>query len=316
MNKIDFIKNPKLYQGQTKKKISNEYFEGWYFKNIFDNYGISFIPGINIENGNKYAFIQVITESKSYYLKYNFKDFIYSNNPFYIKIGNNKFSDKELILDISDKLQAIEIKGKLIYSDNKLINSKFLSPNIMGPFSYLSFMECNHAIISMKNTITGNLKINGIELKINNGIGYIEKDWGVSFPKSYIWYQANNFSNNTTTICFSVANIPFKVFNFKGFICVLIIDGKEYRFTSYNKSKLVSFEILENYINIKFKKDKYTLEVLCERNNSFQLMAPKNGKMSKKIYETISATSIIKLYEKELLIYVDKSINCGLEIVN
>ena len=32
-----------------------------------------------------------------------------------------------------------------------IININFLNPNIMGPFSYIPFMECNHAILSMRS---------------------------------------------------------------------------------------------------------------------------------------------------------------------
>lgn len=53
----------------------------------------------------------------------------------------------------------------------------------MGPFSYIPFMECNHSILSMKSSANGLININDKEIKFNNGIGYIEKDWGYSIVK-------------------------------------------------------------------------------------------------------------------------------------
>ena len=44
---------------------------------------------------------------------------------------------------------------------------------------------------------------------------------------SIVW---NNFKNSDASFMLSIANIPFKVFKFRGIICVLIIDDKEYRF--------------------------------------------------------------------------------------
>lgn len=79
----------------------------------------------------------------------------------------------------------------------------------MGPFSYVPFMECNHVILSMKNNANGHININDNMLNFDNGIGYIEKDWGCSFPKKYIWCQGNNFQNPTTSFMLSIADIPF-----------------------------------------------------------------------------------------------------------
>lgn len=53
MNNIYLIKNPELFQGEKYLSKNKNYFEGWYFKNIGEEKGISFIPGINIEGDNK-----------------------------------------------------------------------------------------------------------------------------------------------------------------------------------------------------------------------------------------------------------------------
>lgn len=60
MNKLFLIKNPELFQGEKRIKTNNNYFEGWYFKNTNSKKGISFIPGININEQEKKAFIQII----------------------------------------------------------------------------------------------------------------------------------------------------------------------------------------------------------------------------------------------------------------
>lgn len=96
----------------------------------------------------------------------------------------------------------------------------------MGPFSYIPFMECNHAILCMCNSICGHIDLNENRIEFENGIGYIEKDWGCSFPKSYVWCQGNHFMHSNASFMLSIAEIPFKILNFKGFLCILIIDKK------------------------------------------------------------------------------------------
>ena len=186
LNKLYLIKNPDVFQGENKLKSNykSNYFEGWYFKNVGKDINISFIPSISINNGKQSCFIQVITQNYSYVIPYDIRFFSFSYSPFYIQIGNNYFSKDLIHIDISSK--DINISGDLIYTDSTYLKKKLLYPNIMGPFSYIPFMECNHAILDMKHTIYGSLLINDTIYDFNNGSGYIEKDWGISFPSSYV----------------------------------------------------------------------------------------------------------------------------------
>lgn len=315
MNKLLLIKNAELFQGAkylNKKKL---YFEGWYFKNINYQRGISFIPGINIDDTGAKAFIQIITNNKSYFVNYNIKYFEFNYEPFSIKIGNNSFSKEGININIEDESQALKIYGNIKYSNSRNINTNIFSPNIMGPFSYIPFMECNHAIINMQNTINGYININGETIQFNNDKGYIEKDWGCSFPKSYIWCQGNKFQKTNASFMFSVADIPLKLFNFKGFICVLLIDDKEFRFTTYNNAKLVECDITEDSFNVTFKRDLYILNMKSEYNKGLKLAAPVKGKMAKDIFESISASVNVTLKKNKETIFCGTSNMCGLEIV-
>ena len=232
MKKIDLIKNPELFQGEKYLNINKNYFEGWYFKNTTINNGISFIPGINIDGKNKKSFIQIITNNESYFVNYNIDDFKFNYNPFYIQIKNNIFSKEKIHIDIADKSQQLKIDGSVEYTNNKNINTNKFNPNIMGPFSYIPFMECNHAILSMKNIANGLIRINDNIINFNNDSGYIEKDWGCSFPKSYIWCQGNNFKNSNASFMLAIANIPFKILEFKGIICDIIFFIIDYNITN------------------------------------------------------------------------------------
>lgn len=53
MKKIFLLRNPELFQGEKYIRTNKNYFEGWYFKNINNINGISFIPGININRKEK-----------------------------------------------------------------------------------------------------------------------------------------------------------------------------------------------------------------------------------------------------------------------
>ena len=315
MNKLYLMRNPHIFQGEKYLYKNRNYFEGWYFKNINNKDGISFIPGINIDENNKKAFIQVITNDSSYFIDYNINDFKYNCNPFCVKIGNNVFSEDDIYIDIHDASQNIKINGDISYTNTKNIKTNFFNPNIMGPFSYVPYMECNHAILSMKNKIDGLININDKEMNFNNGIGYIEKDWGISFPKSYIWCQGNNFRKSNASFMISIANIPLKFLEFKGIICVLIIDNKEYKFTTYNNTKIIEYEVDNNLINITLKRGTYYINFKSKYDGGIKLIAPIKGKMKKDILESISSSITVTLQKNDDIIFRDTSINCGLEVV-
>ncbi len=316
MKKLFLIKNPDVFQGESKLNTDKMYFEGWYYKNTNSNEGIAFIPGINIDKKDRNAFIQVITRNSSYFINYNINDFEFNLSPFYIKIGNSTFSKDGINIDIKDNTQNIRINGEIKYKNSININTNFLSPNVMGPFSYIPFMECNHAILSMKSNINGEVIINDKKISFYNNVGYIEKDWGYSFPKSYIWCQANDFKNPDVSFMISIADIPFKMFSFRGIICVLIINGKEYKFTTYNNVKLLEYELNKNYINITLKKGKYNLNIKSNYDKGLKLSAPIKGEMKRDIYESISSLITITLKENNNVIFSDTSKNCGLELVD
>ena len=309
------MKSPELFQGEKYINTNENYFEGWYFKNTNNENGISFIPGININEQEKRAFIQVITNDSSHFINYNINDFKYSFSPFYVKIGNNFFSKDNIHVDINDKSQNLVITGDIKYSNSKNIGTNFLNPNIMGPFSYVPFMECNHAILNMKASANGEININNNKIMFTNGTNYMEKDWGCSFPKSYIWCQGNNFQNSNASFMLSIANIPFKAFHFNGIICDLIIDNTEFKFATYNNAKLVKYDVDNSSLNIVLKKGNYSLNIKSNYTAGLKLSAPVKGKMNKDIFESISASITITLKKDDNIIFSDTSTNCGLEIV-
>lgn len=160
-----------------------------------------------------------------------------------------------------------------------------------------------HAILSMQNNANGSININNYEMKFDNDMGYIEKDWGCSFPKTYIWCQGNNFQKSNASFMISIADVPFKMFKFKGVICVLLLDDKEYKFTTYNNAKLAEYDINDNSLNITLKKGEYYLNVKSTFDRGQKLAAPVKGGMSKDIFENISSLITVTLRQGDKTIF-------------
>lgn len=311
------INNPILFQGNLKKKY---YFEGWYYKIVSPNqdYSLAFIPGISINKFDSHCFIQVFitnrkNEIQTKYLRFPKEQFIVSNNPFNLSIGDNYFSENQIRIDINT--EDVSITGNLDFIDMVPIKKTWHSPSIMGFFSYLTFMECYHGVISMNHNIQGSLKVNGNNIDFTNGKGYIEKDWGKSFPKEYVWMQSNHFANDQTSFMFSEAIIPFLGLSFHGLIINLVYDNKEYRFATYNNARVIKKRIQNNEVYYEVKKGKLLLVVKAENDVTTLLASPRNGAMIESIKEGLSGTIYLELYKNKELIYSDTGYHSGLEIM-
>lgn len=311
------INNPILFQGSLKKK---NYFEGWYYKivNSGQNISLAFIPGVSINSKNTHAFIQVFitkknNDLKTKYISYELSDFNFKNSPFIMSVGNSFFSEDHIEISIQEK--DIFIEGKLNFSEMEKIKTSIFSPSIMGFFAFFKFMECYHGVISMRNKINGTLKIDDETIDFSDGVGYIEKDWGKSFPKEYVWMQCNHFKNKETSFMFSEAIIPFLGLSFHGLIVNLIYDLKEYRFATYNFAKVVKKDIKSNQVYYEIKKRKLKLVITAVNGKTTSLASPDNGAMVKTIKEGLSGIIRLVLYKNNVLIYQDEGTDAGLEIM-
>tara|TARA_X000000368_G_scaffold156786_1_gene123572 strand:+ start:6997 stop:7968 length:972 start_codon:yes stop_codon:yes gene_type:complete len=294
-NRLKAVWNPELYHGWGKK---NKFFEGWYYKIVSkdQDYAFALIPGIAMdENGLKQAFIQILDgkKLKSNYIKFSFDEF--KPNPIVhdIKIGNNRFKLNSIELNLPD------IKGKLIFRDIVPWSKSFFSPGIMGPFSFLPFMECYHGILSMNHSIYGELTINKKKINFDSGRGYIEKDWGHSFPLGYVWMQSNHFSKSKISFKLSVAKIPMKGFSFIGFIAGVWVNSELIEFTTYNFSNLKKCSINKEEVLIEMDNNKYKLIAKAIRSKSTKLAAPIQGFMDSRIEESMNSKINLVLIDKK-----------------
>lgn len=251
-----------------------DYFEGWYFKHQKDNRTLCLIPG----RSNEGSFIQIITNECSYQIPYSLAEY---NKRKTLAIGGNRFSRNKIALDIHT--EELSLTGSLAYSE--------LTPlryDIMGPFRFLP-MECNHAVLSMRHGISGELCLNDEILDFNGGVGYIEADRGRSFPESYTWVQCNSFNENISVMA-SVAKIPFAGGNFWGCICVVCHKGREYRLATYLGAKVKArskggLEIIGQGMRLIVNVPEY---------EGHKLYAPKDGEMSRTIHENASVKANFK----------------------
>lgn len=289
---------------QESNKNRN-FFEGWYFRHQTDGHSVSFIPGISFdENGKKSAFVQVITDRMSACVDYPYTEFEVSSNRLGIRIGKNIFTKRGVKIDLST--QELNCKGTLKYGALSPLKS-----DIMGPFRFLPFMECNHGVISMGHSLNGSLELNGDCIDFSGGKGYIEKDWGRSFPQNYLWAQCNRFPKDPCSIMASIADIPFAGLHFKGCICVVRYRAHEYRLATYRGVRIIRCDPS----GIILKQQDLVLNACFSPENSQKLFAPKTGGMTRIIRENAACRARFRFYRDNRQLFDLQSEEAGFEYV-
>ncbi len=187
----------------------------------------------------------------------------------------------------------------------------------MGPFSFIPGMECYHGIVNISHTINGNLIINGNKIEMTGGEGNIEKDWGKSFPQSWIWLQDNHFANSKATFMFSVADIPWLGSSFIGLISFLKTDNGFYNFSTYNGNKIAHLNINDNTLTVVLKQRGKKLKFATKYSQGGILKAPKNGLMKRDIVESITAEIELHVIDRKgKTLFKDNSKWVGMELAN
>ena len=107
----------------------------------------------------------------------------------------------------------------------------------------------------------------------------------------------------------SVADIRLPVL---GLICVLLAEGKEDRFATYNFSRIEKLQKGE----IVLRKSDMRLQINFSGENAQALSAPEKGKMKNMNKEDLDGTIDLKLCENEKVLCTFHGKNAGMEWVN
>jgi hypothetical protein len=255
----------------------SNFFRGRYYKHQNGKHSLSVIIG----ETNTEKFVQVITNKEVFQYK----------------------SHKGCLVSSQGiQLNYPEIKGTIHYG-----RLHPLSTHIMGPFHFLP-MQCNHEVVSMKHALSGSLRVRGKAINFSDGNGYIEGDYGRSFPKNYLWIQCNDFDDELS-IMVSIAHIPFLGFHFTGCICAILYKGKEYRLSTYKgvKVQLVTKE------HIILSQGHYYLDIHMKPTNEQPLRSPKKGQMVDVIHESISCQAHFHFRKGKKTVFDANSMNCSYE---
>jgi hypothetical protein len=158
------------------------------------------------------------------------------------------------------------------------------------------------------------LIINHVDYHFKREKGYLEKDWGISFPKRYIWIQGNHFENPKVSFMASIADIPFLGLAFEGIICQLDLGHRRLRFATYNGAKVSEMKKTEDGFEFTLRKRNISLQVIAHVPVTGVLKSPHLGSMVQTIKEGLGGNIELILKEKGQETLRMSSDHCGIEI--
>ncbi|MCC6904350.1 MAG: hypothetical protein IT326_00810 [Anaerolineae bacterium] len=331
------IWKPAVFHGHHRR---DNYFEGWYYKiaSPGGEHSCAIIAGIFISRDPQkhHAFIQFLDgmTGESSYHPYPPSAFSAARDEFFVQIGENQFSTDRILLEIDSPERCV--RGELHFTDLTPWPVSLFSPGVMGPYSFVPFMQCNHGILSFDHEIRGSLSISGQVVTFTDGRGYCEKDWGAAFPDAYVWMQSNHFGVPGTSFFGSIATIPWLKGAFTGYIAGLWHRGVLYRFTTYTGARTELLDVDARSVRWYLRGGKdvphtsvsttaphagytgYRLEVNARRARGATLLAP-YGEMVPRVLESLSGALDVRLSGvlpngDERLLFAETGRHAGLEV--
>jgi hypothetical protein len=312
--------HPAWYQGRGK---DGPHFEGWYYKLIDSSecHRLAVIPGIfkSTDPDESHAFVQILdgTSGNATYHEYPVEAFRAAERTLDIEVGPNRFALDQISLHIDTPDHSVI--GDLSFAALTPWRVTLISPGVMGWFAWVPLMQTYHGVLSLDHSIQGTLTVNGNSMSFSDGRGYIEKDWGRSFPDAWIWTQTNHFDQPGTSLTASVATIPWLGVSFRGFIIGLWHEGTLYRFATYTGAQIERLTVEEDEVQAVIVDRRHKMEITARGAAGGVLRGPTGADMAGRVPESLRATVMVRLSalgrDSSHLIFAGSGRNAGLEVV-
>ncbi|MEM6396041.1 MAG: tocopherol cyclase family protein [Bacteroidota bacterium] len=327
--------HPERWHGWGKRR---NYFEGWYCKLVVPDLDLAyaFIPGLSLEpDGSGHAFLQVLDGARSRvaYHKYELADFVPADDTFDLKIGPHRFWDE------GAEIHLPNLNAFVLFKTCKRWPRSPLAPGVMGWYGFVPGMECYHGLVSAHHQLSGWLEDDRGRHDLQDGIGYMEKDWGSSFPAAWVWLQSNHLTDfpGRASLMASVARIPWRGAHFRGFLCTWLWEDELQIFTTWNNSKH-EVHFGDGFVDLHFRRSERSSKVsilaqaLADRDAGSErsaktelkiraypasggnLVSPTPSGMAGKINESLKATLDITYLINGQVAYTGQAEWAGLEV--
>ncbi len=280
---------PSSLQGNFKR---NKYFEGWFQKVYSTQHKSSFIIIYGYATRNSidtFGFIQVLIPSKLPEIIYFSKNEVYCDPSQHIVcMGNNILTTHVIKIKTNDLLIDLYLKN-----NNPIKTFK----NSMGYHYFIPYLPCYHSVLNSSHYVSGKIDYMQASYSLHNESGYLEKNWGTSFPENYFWLHAVDPNNSQVSLLFSQAEIKWLGNKFIRHIGHFRFDGKEIDLRNYNKINISNLIFSDSNYEFRIISRKIQMDISIITRNKVLFKGPENGSLTRNILHHTDAIININLKE-------------------
>ena len=256
----------------------NKYFEGWFQKIYSSEHQASFVIIYGYATANSpdtFGFIQLLLPGKLPRLLYFPKNEITCDKDRHIMVmGKNKMSKDSIEIDTKD------IRIKLNFKNDQLIQT---FKNSMGYSYFVPNLPCYHSVLNAYHFVSGEIRHGDVQYSLVNEMGYLEKNWGTSFPESYLWLHAIDPKNSQISLLFSRAEIKWLGKKFIRHVGHFRIDGMEIDLRELRNISIITLDQNPEKQIIRIESKSLKLDISINLGKNVILKGPTNGELSRDI---------------------------------
>lgn len=300
---------------------SRPFFEGWFYKAVDAArlQSVAVIPGFfrGLRPEEDYAFVQVYdgATGRVVHQRYEAKCFSVTRETGVVIIGANRFSPQQLTLE----MPAAGVFGSIMLRDLTPWPPGRFGTRVMGWFAWIPGLQCYHEVVSLGHRVDGTLSIAGNERDLTGGRGYLEKNWGRSFPGAWVWLQCNHFERPDVSLLLAVARVPLLGGAIRG-VTAGHLDGRSfYRLGTYDGARLVGGSGGAGRLALEVANRSLTLEVAVSATSSGpvreRVLVPTAEGLMPGVTEVLNATVDCTLRRRGTVLFRGTGVCASLDVV-
>jgi tocopherol cyclase len=279
--------NPSSLQGGFDR---DKYFEGWFQKVYSAEHKLSFIIIYGYatrHSHDTFGFIQVHIPHQEPVLMHFPKDEVFCDPAQHlVRMGKHTLSAKEIAINTE------EMGINLSMMDNEPIRT---FKNSMGYSYVIPNLPCYHSVLNKAHAVSGEIRNIQKSYSFVNEIGYLEKNWGTSFPEKYLWLHAVDPKDPEVSLLFSQAEIVWLGRKFTRHVGHLHYDGKVLDLRKLKKCVVSISNISSHNQLIRISSTSIQLELLIALDQKILFKGPQDGVLSRDILHHTDARMDVSL---------------------
>jgi tocopherol cyclase len=271
----------------------NKFFEGWFQKVYSKAHKASFILiyGYATHNSDDaFGFLQILIPNQTPEIVYFPKNEVSCDIEQHIfRMGKNL---------LTTELIRIETNGLSIKLNLKNTDPFRTFKNSMGYTYFIPNLPCYHSVLNSAQSVSGEIKHQGKCYTLDHEMGYLEKNWGTTFPESYFWVHAIDPNNPAISLLFSRAKIVWLGKTYIKHVGYLRFDGQQIELRALKNVTVSNSNMSPENRIVQIRSASAQLDLALEFGREVLFKGPKDGALSRMIaHQTDARIKVSLTYE-------------------